>query len=135
MQVFQTPDHVVIFNEMVHDARIIPLAPRAALPDHVRQRMGDSRGRWDGDTLVIDTRHFYYDYNSRGTSAQMKLQERITRIDENTLDYDFTIEDPLSWDVPWSARMPLPPFAASSLVAQEIPAAPRSWIASTRSSR
>ena len=59
MQVFQTPSYVVIFNEMVHDARIVPLVPRDPLPGHLRQWMGDSRGRWDGDTLVVETSNLY----------------------------------------------------------------------------
>ncbi|MEX2129889.1 MAG: hypothetical protein WD772_00255, partial [Pseudohongiellaceae bacterium] len=105
IQIVQTKDHVMIVSEMIHRARIIPFAT-----EHSTKQLkwdGDSIARWDGDTLVIDTQHFYHEYNARGTSAMMKLQERITRIDENTLDYDFTIEDPLSWDTSWSARVPL----------------------------
>jgi hypothetical protein len=110
MQVFQTPDHVVIFNEMVHDARIIPLAPRAALPDHVRQRMGDSRGRWDGDTLVIETSNLDR-LNSftwrQGATQDMQLVERFTRVDDGTLLYEFTVEDPATWTRPWSVEVPM----------------------------
>lgn len=105
IQIVQTKDHVMIVSEMIHRARIIPFADMH--PGKQLKWSGDSIAHWDGDTLVIDTQDFYYDYNSRGTSSQMKLQERITRIDENTLDYDFTIQDPQTWDVSWSAKVPL----------------------------
>ena len=110
MQVFQTPDHVVIFNEMVHDARIIPLGPREPLPDHVRQRMGDSRGRWEEDTLVIETSNFDR-LNSftwrQGATEDMRLVERFTRVDDGTLLYEFTVEDPATWTRPWSVEVPM----------------------------
>lgn len=105
MQIVQTKDHVMILNEMVHSARIIRLDD-----DHRTQQLkweGDSVAHWDGDTLVIHTQHFYHDYNLRGMSDQAVIEERISWVDENTLDYDFTVEDPLSWDVSWSARLPL----------------------------
>lgn len=105
MQLIQTKDHIVIVNEMIHRARIIRLDSE----HHTRQLKwdGDSIAHWDGDTLVIHTQNFYYDQNGRGSSASMQLEERITRIDADTLDYDFTIEDPLTWDVSWSARLPM----------------------------
>lgn len=105
MQLIQTKDHIVIVNEMIHRARIIRLDSE----HHTRQLKwsGDSIAHWDGDTLVIHTQHFYQNQNSRGSSASMQLEERITRIDENTLDYDFTMEDPETWDVSWSARLPM----------------------------
>lgn len=105
MQLIQTRDHIVIVNEMIHRARIIRLDSE----HHTRQLKwdGDSVAHWDGDTLVIHTQNFYYDQNGRGSSAAMKVEERITRIDADTLDYDFTIEDPLTWDVSWSARLPM----------------------------
>ncbi len=110
MQVFQTPDHVVIFNEMVHDARIIPLAPSPGLPDHLRQRMGHSRGRWDGDTLVIETSNLDR-LNSftwrQGATQEMQLVERFTRVDDGTLLYEFTVEDPDTWTRPWSVEVPM----------------------------
>lgn len=105
IQIVQTRDHVMILSEMIHRARIIPFATEH--PNKQLKWDGDSIARWEGDTLVIDTQNFYYGYNSRGTSAKMQLQERITRLDENTLDYDFTIADPLTWDVNWSAKVPL----------------------------
>jgi len=98
MQVFQTPDHVVIFNEMVHDARIITLGPREPLPAHLRQRMGDSRGRWEGDTLVIDTIGFngktYIDTAEHPMSPGMHVTERIEYIDADHLSYNVTWDDP-----------------------------------------
>ncbi len=105
MQLIQTKDHIVIVNEMIHRARII----RIDSEHHTRQLKweGDSIAHWEGDTLVIHTQHFYQAQNGRGSSASMQLEERLTRIDENTLDYDFTMEDPLTWDVSWSARLPM----------------------------
>lgn len=105
MQLIQTKDHIVIVNEMIHRARIIRLDSE----HHTRQLKwsGDSIAHWEGDTLVIHTQHFYQNQNGRGSSASMKLEERISWLDENTLDYDFTMEDPLTWDVSWSARLPM----------------------------
>ena len=105
MQLIQTKDHIVIVNEMIHRARFIRLDSE----HHTRQLKwsGDSIAHWEGDTLVIHTQHFYYHQNARGTSASMRLTERFSRLDENTLNYDFTIEDPLSWDVSWSANFPM----------------------------
>ncbi len=85
-QIFQTPGHVVIFMEMIHDARIIPLDTRPPLPDGVRQWNGDSRGRWDGDTLVIETTHFTGKTNFRGSADNLHVVERLTRIDADTID-------------------------------------------------
>ena len=105
MQLIQTKDHIVIVNEMIHRARIIRLDSE----HHTRQLKwsGDSIAHWEGDTLVIHTQHFYQNQNGRGSSASMKLEERISWLDENTLDYDFTMEDPLTWDVSSSARLPM----------------------------
>ncbi|MFN3163573.1 MAG: hypothetical protein ACE37N_08860 [Pseudohongiellaceae bacterium] len=105
MQIVQTEDHVMILNEMVHSARIIRLDDE----HHTKQLKweGDSVGYWDGDTLVINTQHFYHDYNLRGMSDQAVIEERISWIDGDTLEYDFTVSDPLSWDESWSARLPL----------------------------
>lgn len=105
MQIVQTKDQIVILNEMVHSARIIRLDD-----EHRTTQLkweGDSVAHWDGDTLVINTRHFYHDYNMRGMSDQAVIEERISWVDADTLEYDFTVEDPLSWDVSWSANIPL----------------------------
>jgi len=90
---------------MIHRARIIRIDDSHQTV-HVKWD-GDSIARFEEDTLIINTRYFYYHDNGRGSSDQMILEERIKRIDENTLDYDFTIEDPMSWDRSWSARFPL----------------------------
>lgn len=105
VQIVQTKDYIMILNEMIHRARIIRLDSE----HHTRQLKwdGDSVAHFDGETLVINTQHFYYHQNGRGSSARMKVEERITRLDANTLEYDFTIEDPLSWDESWSAKFPM----------------------------
>ena len=109
MQLFQTPGHVVILNEMVHDARVIPL-DGGALPARVTQWMGDSRGRWEGDTLVVDTTNFYNrnSFTERyGATAGMTLVERFTRVDAETLLYEFTVADPATWTLPWTVEVPM----------------------------
>lgn len=105
MQLVQTKDHIVILSEMIHHARIIRLDSE----HHTRQLKweGDSIAHWEGDTLVINTQNYYYPIGWRGTSKSLKVEERFTRIDANTLDYDFTVEDPLTWDVSWSAKLPM----------------------------
>ena len=114
VQVFQGPDHVVILNEMVNDSRIVPLDGRPALPAQIQQWRGDSRGRWEGDTLVIETTNF----KDIGTAhpapnmellealgPQMHLEERISRLDADTLLYRFTVTDPAAFTAPWSAEL------------------------------
>ncbi|GJM14409.1 MAG: hypothetical protein DHS20C12_28120 [Pseudohongiella sp.] len=105
IQIVQTRDHIMILSEMIHRARIIRFDDQHQTR-HIKWD-GDSIARWEGDTLVINTQHFYYHDNGRGASDKMILEERIRRLDDTTLEYDFTIEDPLSWDVPWSAKFPL----------------------------
>ena len=115
MQLFQTPDHVVILNEMVHDARIIPLDGRPHLPDTVRQWMGDSRGRWEGDTLVIETTNltentgsFDPSYEqSIGTGLTVTLTERFRRLDTDTLLYEYTVDDPMIFTRPFTVAVPM----------------------------
>lgn len=105
MQFVQTKDQIMILNEMVHSARIIRLDS-----EHQTNQLkweGDSIGYWDGDDLVVHTQHFYHDYNLRGMSDQAVIEERFRYIDENTLEYDFTVTDALTWDEPWSAKVPL----------------------------
>jgi hypothetical protein len=104
-QLFQTPEYVVILNEMVHDARIIPLDGR--LHGHIRQWQGDSRGHWEGNTLVVDTTNFKRETSLPNSSANMHLVERFTRTDANTLLYEFTVEDPTMWTRPWTAVVPM----------------------------
>ena len=107
MQLFQTADHVVILNEMVHDARIVPLDGSDHLPDGVRQWRGDSRGRWEGDTLVIETKNFTDKTSFRGTGRGLYLVERFTRVEEGTLLYEYTVTDPASFERPWSVAVPM----------------------------
>ena len=105
MQLVQTKDHIIIVNEMIHQARIIRLDSE----HHTRQAKweGDSIANWEGDTLVVHTQDFYHHETARGATSTMRITERFTRIDENTLDYDFTVEDPQTWDVSWSAKLPM----------------------------
>ena len=105
MQLFQTTDHVVILNEMVHNARVVPLDGRPHLPADLRQWVGDSRASWSGDTLVVETRNFLRETSLGGSSANMRLVERFTRLDAETLRYEFTVSDPTTWTGPWTAQV------------------------------
>ena len=105
VQIFQTARNVAILNEMVHDARIVPLDGRPHLPSELRQWKGDSRGRWDGETLVVDTIHFRRETSLRGSTASTHLVERFTRVDADTLRYEFTVDDPTTWTRPWTAAV------------------------------
>jgi hypothetical protein len=106
IQIVHTKDHVMILSEMIHRARIIPFTDEHQTRN-IRRYDGDSIARWDGDTLVIHTQGFFYDDNPRGLSNEAQIEERITRMDDGTLNYDFTVEDPHSWDVSWAVRFPL----------------------------
>jgi hypothetical protein len=103
-QLFQTPGQVVILTEMVHDVRIIPLDGRPH--GNIRQWKGDSRGHWEGDTLVVDTTNFKRETSLPNSGANLHLVERFTRSDANTLLYEFTVEDPTMWTRPWTAVVP-----------------------------
>ena len=107
LQFFQTPDHVVILIEMVHEARIIPLDRSPHAPPGVRQWLGDSRGRWEGGTLVVETTNFTNKTNFRGSGEGLHLVERFTRVDTDTLNYEFTVSDPTTWTRSWTATWPL----------------------------
>ena len=105
VQILQTPDVVVIFNEMVHNARIIPIDGR---PHGIlRQYSGDSRGRWEGETLVVETKNFLRETSLGGSSEQTHLVERFRREDADTVVYEFTVEDSSNFSRPWTAVMPL----------------------------
>jgi hypothetical protein len=113
-QIVQTPNYVLIHVEMIHDSRIIPLDGRPHVPSRIRQWLGDSRGRWEGDTLVVETRHFKEGADERGMantvvggSPDMVLVERFRRVDDNTLDYRFTVTDPVLFTVPWTVSAPM----------------------------
>ena len=107
--IVQTPDHVVIMAEMINDARVIPLREPEPIPAHVRPWMGISWGRWEGDTLVIETTHLHPRQTFLGVppSAEMRIVERLTRVDAATLLYDFTVDDPLVYTRPWGGQIPL----------------------------
>jgi hypothetical protein len=106
-QIVQGQGYVMILVEMIHDARIIPIDTRAPLPENMRQWMGDSRGHWEGDTLVIETANLNGKNPFRGSGERMHVTERLARIDANTLSYRFTIDDPSTWTAPWTAEAPM----------------------------
>ncbi len=103
----QTSDHVVILQELLHEARIIPLDGRPHLPSGIRQWVGDSRGSWEGDTLLVTTTNFTGKTRVRGASDALRLVERYTRIGPDRLQYEFTFEDPVTFARPWTARITL----------------------------
>ena len=106
--IMQTADHVVIFTELNNSLpRIIPLDGRPALPDAVQLIPGDSRGRWEGDTLVVESGNFTDKTRFRGSSAALHVTERFTRVDADTIRYEFTVDDPTTWVQPWSAEIPM----------------------------
>jgi hypothetical protein len=105
LQIVQTDGYVVIVHEMIHDARIIPMDGRPHLPRGIEQWTGDSRGRWDGDTLVVDTTNFTAKTQFAGSGTGLHVVERFTRTDANTLRYDFTVDDPASFARPFSGRL------------------------------
>jgi hypothetical protein len=106
-QIVQSPGYVMILTEMIHDVRIIPLDNRAQPAQGVRQWTGVSRGRWEGNTLVVETTNFNGKNAFRGGSENMKVTERFTRIADDMIDYKFTVDDPATWDKAWTAEAPL----------------------------
>jgi len=106
-QIIQSPGYVTIMNEMAHDARIIPLDGRPRLEPGIRVWNGDSRGRWEGDTLVIDTTNFSPKSDFMGSHDNLRLTERLTRAGPEILNYEFTVNDPTMWTAPWTAMIPL----------------------------
>jgi hypothetical protein len=106
-QILQAPGYVVILVEMIHDVRIIPLDGRPHAPSNIRQWMGDSRGRWDGNTLVVTTTNFTDKTNYRGASQNLRLVERFTRTDGDTINYEFTMDDPSAFSKSWTAAIPM----------------------------
>jgi hypothetical protein len=107
VQIFQTKDTVVLLNEMINDSRVVPLDGRAHISAGIRQWRGDSRGRWAGNTLVVETRNFRDETNFRGASADLHLIERFTRISPDVLLYEFTVNDEQTWTRPWSVALPM----------------------------
>jgi len=112
-EIMQAPGYVVIRNEMIHETRLIPLDGRRHIGSKIRQYMGDSRGRFEGDTLVIETTNFNgrvgltHNGNTNITSTQYALTERITRVAQDTLQYEATINDPGTYTRPWKVAIPL----------------------------
>jgi hypothetical protein len=106
-QIVQGAGYVAILVEMIHDARIVPTDGRPHLPSNIREWMGDSRGHWEGDTLVVETTNFSDKTNFRGASPDMHLTERFKRADADTLIYEFTVTDPSSFTKPWTAQIPM----------------------------
>ena len=106
-QIMQAPGYVMILVEMLHDVRIIPLDGRPQLPPNVRQWTGSYRGHWEGQTLVVETTNLSGKFAFQGSSENMRLTERFTRVDEDTIRYQFTVDDPATWTRSWSAEMPM----------------------------
>jgi hypothetical protein len=115
-QIAQTPDHVAILSEMIHEVRVIPLKPRSQNRPAIRQWMGDSRGRWEGDTLVVETTNFngyaggLWALNRtylEGTGETLKVIERFRRVDQDSIDYTFTIDDPKTFTRTWTGSLPM----------------------------
>jgi len=104
-QIVQSRDYVMFLVEMIHDARIIPLDGREQADANVRQWMGTSRGHWEGDTLVVETANFNGKNPIRGSTENMRVTERFTRVDDETIIYRFTIDDEIMWTRPWSAEL------------------------------
>jgi hypothetical protein len=106
-QIFQSPGYVAILLEMIHEVRIIPVDGRPHVGSSVQQWMGDSRGRWDGNTLIVETTNFSPKAEFRGTGANLRVVERFTRTAADTIDYRFTVEDPTTFTKPWTAVIPM----------------------------
>lgn len=112
VQIFQTEQHVVIMTEMIHDARIVPIDGRPHLPEELRQWSGDSRGRWEGDTLVVETRNFTdktQSFGSAGIGSNLHLTEYFTRVADNQVDYKFTVNDPNTYTQAFTVLVPMVP--------------------------
>ena len=104
-EIVQTPGYVAILQEQMHETRIVPLDGRPHLDAGVREWLGDSRGHWEGNTLVVETTNFSDQASFEGSTKDMHLIERWTRVADNRIDYRFTVEDPAIWTRPWSAAM------------------------------
>jgi len=105
-QIVQSPGYVTILIEMLHETRVVPTDNRPHVPSGVRSWMGDPKGHWEGDTLVIETTNFNDKAAFRGASENMKITERFTRVSDDQIKYEFTVDDPHTWDRPWKGEMP-----------------------------
>ena len=108
IRILQSPGYVTILVEMIHDARVIRLDGSPHIASNVHQWRGDSRGRWEGDTLVVETTNFTGKTSFRGSSEKMRLIERFKRMDAGTLLYQYTVDDLSSFEKPWTVEIPLP---------------------------
>jgi hypothetical protein len=106
-RIYQTSGYVAIQIEKIHDVRVIPLDGRPHLPQEVRQLLGDSRGHWEGNTLVVDTTNFTDETHFRGADRNLRLIERFTRTDPDTIIYSFTVDDSTAFTKPWTAELPM----------------------------
>jgi hypothetical protein len=109
IQIVQSPDSAVIVHEMIHEARVVPLDGRQRLNENVRAWIGDSRGRWEGDTLVVETTNFNGKNNYRGSTTGLHLIERYTRVADNRIELRLTVSDPTTWERPWTVLLPMRP--------------------------
>ena len=107
---FQTPGYVVVWTEQIHDARIVPMDGRPPIAGAIRQWMGDSRGRWEGDTLVVETTNFNGKAAYQGSADGLHLVERITRTGAGALEYEYTVSDPATYARPWTASITMTPI-------------------------
>ena len=116
-QIVQAPEYVVINMEMMHDSRIIPLDGRPHVSSEIRGYMGDSRGRWEGETLVVETTHLKSPGREVAASSgeHLRLTERLSRVNAETLRYEFTVEDPTTWTKPWTAVIFMRPAPGTGL--------------------
>jgi hypothetical protein len=105
VQIFQTREYIAILNEMIHSVRIVPMDGRPH--GTIRQWMGESRGHWEGSTLVVDTVNFNDKASFRGSDQNLHLVERFTRTGQDTIEYRFTVEDPTVWTQSWTAVIPM----------------------------
>jgi hypothetical protein len=102
VQIIQSQDVVVLQQEMIHDSRIVSTVGRPHLPAHVRQLHGDPRGRWEGDTLVVETTNYSDGAMMMGASRDMRITERYTRVSADYINHSITVEDPKTWTTPWT---------------------------------
>jgi feruloyl esterase len=107
LQIIQTPGYVLVIREMETAPRLIPTDGRPHLSENIRRWAGDSRGRWEGDTLVVDTTNFTHKTAFQGSSSALHVVERFTRVSADTILYQFTVDDPNTWTRPWSAEIPM----------------------------
>jgi len=109
IMIVQAPDTVTIVHEMIHEARVIPLDGRPVLSSKIGQWIGSSRGRWEGDTLVVETTNFSGQQNYRGSTTGLHLVERYTRTGKDSLEMRLTVSDPTTWEKPWTVLLPMRP--------------------------